>query len=248
MNQWIVRSIGGLILAASAWAAAPLAAQQAELDPGVEAGREALGAGRFPWYDARRDALQPWQIPQRSQPMQRTGAPALPSSLGDVLEALGWTLLILLVIGAVYLLIRAFWDSERGAARGPDAAAAASADDVTRLEELPFMARRAQSELLSHAQRCYQNGDYREAIVYLFSHQLLMLDRRGLLRLDRGKTNRQYLRELGPQSPLGTLLARTMVGFEGVFFGQHPLDRGGFEQCWSRLDEFDRLLGEGTPA
>ena len=35
-------------------------------------------------------------------------------------------------------------------------------------------------------------------MIYLFSHQLVQLDRHQIIRLAKGKTNRQYLREVGP--------------------------------------------------
>jgi hypothetical protein len=40
------------------------------------------------------------------------------------------------------------------------------------------------------------------------------------------------------------MLDRTMVAFEDVFFGRHPLERQRFESCWGRLDEFHRRLDE----
>ena len=56
--------------------------------------------------------------------------------------------------------------------------------------------KKSPADYLDEAQRLYRNGDYAQAIIYLFSHQLLQLDRRHWLRLVKGKTNRQYLREV----------------------------------------------------
>jgi hypothetical protein len=110
------------------------------------------------------------------------------------------------------------------------------------------MARRDQSDLLGQARRYYEAGNYAEAIIYLFSYQLVELDRHGFVHLERGKTNRQYVREAqrAPEAKSGGLhkiLDQTMVAFEDVFFGARDLDRRRFEQCWSRLDEFQSLLG-----
>ena len=66
----------------------------------------------------------------------------------------------------------------------------------------------------------HQLGNYGEAIIYLFSYQLVRLDRSQLIRLAKGKTNRQYLGELQSASPLKRMLAQSMSSFEDVFFWQ----------------------------
>jgi hypothetical protein len=96
-------------------------------------------------------------------------------------------------------------------------------------------------DLLAEARRHYEAGNYGAAIVYLFSFQLVQLDRRQIIRLARGKTNRQYLREVGPRISLRKLVEQTMVAFEDVFFGNRQLRRDRFESCWARLEEFETL-------
>ncbi len=135
-------------------------------------------------------------------------------------------------------------------ARRPDAAE--TSERVTKteadlIESLPFEVPRPQSDLLAEAKRLYEQGAYAQAIVYLFSYQLVQLDQHQAIRLTRGKTNRQYLRELLARPDLGGILERTMVAFEDVFFGHHPLDRAGFERCWQRLDEFHQRISEAAP-
>ena len=113
-----------------------------------------------------------------------------------------------------------------------------------RIEALPFLRQRAQTDLLGQARLHYEQGNYGEAIIYLFSHELVELDRANLIRLAQGKTNRQYLREARTHEPLRAILEHTMVTFEGVFFGRQPLDRAGFESCWRQLAEFDALVAQ----
>jgi hypothetical protein len=79
-------------------------------------------------------------------------------------------------------------------------------------------------------------------MIYLFSYKLLALDRHNLIRLARGKTNRQYVAELSQQPTLQELLRHSMVAFEDVFFGQHRLDPERFEGCWQSLDRFHQHL------
>ena len=74
--------------------------------------------------------------------------------------------------------------------------------DAARIESLPFPVAAGRLDLLAEARRHYQAGNYGAAIVYLFSFQLVQLDKRQIIRLAKGKTNRQYLREVGPRTPL----------------------------------------------
>jgi hypothetical protein len=109
---------------------------------------------------------------------------------------------------------------------------------VDRVEALPFHLRKPTGDFLSEARRLYEAGNYSEAVIYLYSHLLVQLDRHHVIRLTKGKTNRQYLREVRSRTLLREILDRTMVAFEDVFFGHHALTRERFEECWRRLDEF----------
>ena len=109
-----------------------------------------------------------------------------------------------------------------------------------RVEKLPFRVQRPRADLLGEARRSYQAGDYAEAIVYLFSYQLVYLDKHDLVHLARGKTNRQYLREMGRGPGIVPVVEQTMLAFEDVFFGGHGLDRSRFELCWNGLEQFQR--------
>jgi len=114
--------------------------------------------------------------------------------------------------------------------------------DVDRVEALPFAVRKPTGDFLAEARRLYEAGDYSEAIIYLFSYQLVELDRQHLIRLAKGKTNRQYLRELRARLTLRSILETTVVRFEDAFFGRKTLTRERFEQSWQRLDEFHAEL------
>jgi hypothetical protein len=160
----------------------------------------------------------------------------------------GWVVRITLAMGLVvglYFLARAGrrWQGRRGTSKAV-MAAAGDPGDAQRIEALPFPVRPGRLDLLGEALRHYQQGDYRQAIVYLFSFQLVQLDRHQVIRLTKGKTNRQYLREIGPRQALARLVGQTMVVFEDVFFGDYPLDHARFELCWARLEEFRSLAAE----
>jgi hypothetical protein len=212
--------------------------QSVDAERSVTAGREAFeGGGSFPWYDAAKDDLRPITLRRAREPWR------LPSFS---LQWLAWTLLALLLCGLVFVLARIALDRRgeraRSAPREPDRVA-----NSEHVEALPFMAERSRADLLGEARRHYQAGNYSEAMIYLFSYELVQLDKSALIQLAKGKTNRQYLREVGQVQQLRKLLELTVVTFEDVFFGRRPLDRSGFEACWERLDEFENLVARAAP-
>ena len=148
----------------------------------------------------------------------------------------------MVVAALVFLLIKTLMARRREERLPPDVVKDGGAAGV---ESLPFPVAAANSDLLAEARRHYQAGNYGAAIIYLFSFQLLQLDKRQIIRLTKGKTNRQYLREVGSRAVLLKLLEQTMVAFEDVFFGNRQLPRERFESCWTRLDEFETLAAQG---
>jgi hypothetical protein len=152
-----------------------------------------------------------------------------------------WTLMAMVLGVLVFLLLRAFLAREPAESPSSDVP---DDGDAARIESLPFPVAAGRLDLLAEARRHYQAGNYGAAIVYLFSFQLVELDKQQIIRLAKGKTNRQYLREVGPRAALRRLVEQTMVTFEDVFFGNRMLFRGRFESCWARLEEFETLAGE----
>jgi hypothetical protein len=148
--------------------------------------------------------------------------------------------LIGLLVTVVMLLIRAYLEGEGFGFGGRTAGTEAtdSRSDAERIENLPFEVKVAQTDLLSEAKRLRAEGRFGEAIVYLFSYQLVQLDKHHFIRLTRGKTNRQYLFELAQRQDMRRLLAKTMVAFEDFFFGSHAIGQDRFESLWNQLDEF----------
>jgi hypothetical protein len=222
-----------------------LLAGQADVDPSVLSGRQALDpwslSHRYPWYDSAKDSIARVDVSKPWEP--NWNGPSFDGSA--VLEWMAWFMVALAIAGVLYLLLRAYRDRQPG--QGDYAGTeAAGASDSRRIEALPLLEGRQVSDFLAEAARCYQQGDYRRAVVYLFSHQLLQLDKHQLIHLAKGKTNRQYLRELGGQTSLRRLLEHTMLAFEDVFFGNRGLDHRRFESCWQRLDEFEALLAKGA--
>jgi hypothetical protein len=239
------------LLATLAVAIVPPASSAAtEETAGVEEARQALGRQGFPWYDKQTDAPRPvhvdvpWDLTSKSKSTWK------PTLWG--ISFWEWVAIIVLtaaLAALVWLLMRAYLNREETqAALDSPRVPQAAVDDKARIEALPFRIRRADIDLLDEARRLYEQGKYGEAMVYLFSYQLVEMDRHQVIRLAKGKTNRQYLRDLRRQPFLREIVERSMVAFEEVFFGGHILDRARFEAVWHELGQFTSFLTQQARA
>lgn len=224
-----------------------------EPDEAVETGRETLSKGlinRHPWYDSQTDDLQlipvaPPPAPRQSNQWNWPDWDWDFSLLGNVLSVnlftlLAWAIVLVLVFFLVRYLLKLYEGREREEAEEEEPEESTPAD---RVEALPAQAQKNIHDLLAEAQRQYEAGNYNDAIVYFYSHLLVQLDRRQRIRLAKGKTNRQYLAEVGSEPALRTILQRSMVAFEDAYFGKHTLSQARFEACWHDLPQFEASLG-----
>jgi hypothetical protein len=253
-NQYLVHILTAVLI--FSWLAAASPAQNSPNQTTIDAAKDALSSGgRFPWYDRSQDDVRPLNVVPRDAVQDRGDKwidntkpqPATPlktpriSLFGGVLQWVGLTALILLLGVIAYLIATSFLKeeiSESVAVRK----VVESRRDADRVEALPFHLRAASGDFLSEARRLYDQGQYSAAIVYLFSHQLVELDKRHLIRLAKGKTNRQYLRETRRQPTIAGMLETTMIAFEDAFFGHKTLSRETFERCWRQLEQFQGEL------
>ena len=249
-----------LSLAVLGWLLGPSGAAAAEIpsDQAVESGREALsGKTRYPWYDREADSVRRidvappktdelpdrksrWSANQNPKTKTTTTNTGGFSFLGPVLQGLGLALLVALLVTIAVLIARAALSQEASGEGGGHVVE--TSHEVDRVENLPFQLKRPTGDFLSEARRLYEAGQFSEAIVYLFSYQLVELDKHHIIRLSKGKTNRQYLREMRHRPTLRGMLETTMIAFEEVFFGHHSLDRERFETCWRQLEAFQQEI------
>ena len=116
--------------------------------------------------------------------------------------------------------------------------------DLERIVDLPFSVESEKFDPLKEIEKCMAAGEFERATIYLFAYQLLQLDANRKIVLQRGKTNRTYLRELRKHSEIKTIVEPTMLAFEDVFFGRYRMTKEKFLENWKRLEQFHQLLND----
>jgi hypothetical protein len=90
---------------------------------------------------------------------------------------------------------------------------------------------------LQRAQTLSNGGDYRTAVRYLYLSALLLLEERGLLRYDRSKTNREYIRSVAHLPALAANLQDVVEVFDRVWYGFQPLDESSYQRYAARVTD-----------
>ena len=160
-------------------------------------------------------------------------------------SALIWAATGVLIMGLVAVLLWAFFRLESNES-DRDAMVVRRRATAEQIEALPFDVRADDGDFRSLADQAYRKGDLRSAITFLFSHVLLSLDEKELVRLRKGKTNRQYLAELRPHRSLSDYYTKVMVAFEDTFFGDRAMANSDFENCWHELDGFLKNVDQSS--
>jgi hypothetical protein len=93
------------------------------------------------------------------------------------------------------------------------------------------------SGAMQRAQSLSNQGDYRNAVRYLYLSSLLVLDERGLLRYDRSRTNREYLRSVSSKPELSKPLSDVIDVFDRVWYGFDSVDEEDFKSYVKHVDE-----------
>lgn len=232
----------------------------------------------MPWVDQENGEVSPVGVSEREAaatrdrssipvaPTRKKKAPianAGPVNTGpSVFSGLGAVILYsCLAIGAVALVGLFVWiimNSRIDLEAGPEETERPDRSLAESIRHLPFEMDVTKGDFRQQAHTSYQSGDFRGALIFLFSHVLVTLDQAKLVRLKKGKTNRQYLRELSPSPPLVGYYGDVMVPFEQTFFGDYPITKDAFEKCWRGLDDFQSTVktararatrqGQGTHA
>ena len=218
----------------------------------------------YPWYDVKAQQIKPLETQTESTSKSgirndiekgivktKAAKPATPrgpvttrgtnTSGGLDLATFFTALLVVIIAVALGFLIHKFLKIE----------SSSEGDSLNKrkllsesIEQLPFDLQVKNGDFLSLAQTAYQAGDLRRAIILLYSHVLVTLDQNERIELKKGKTNRQYLKEVWQDPPVSKYFKSVMLPFESAFFGNHVPEAQGFERCWAGLDEFHQRVNQ----
>ncbi|MBL8827957.1 MAG: DUF4129 domain-containing protein [Planctomycetaceae bacterium] len=221
------------------------AAEPSDTDRVTQIQGELSKFARYPWYDSAQDDLQTITVPPPREPWfdwkWNFSGFNFNFSLGELLRLLTWLLFAALLTWIIYKLCQTYLRREASQATWASNELD-SADDRIEHEALPLPTNEHWGDLLDRARQFFEQGNYRQAMIYLFSHQLVELNRQQVIHLSKGKTNRQYLREVRRQSTLAPLFERSIETFELAFFGNAALSREQFESVWRSQGEFQQQL------
>lgn len=220
---------------------------------------DALGGHQYPWYDADNRSVKPVTPKPGAVPHSTERAtvpvavPTKPKTTaknatnpavagggggwggGETMESVLMVVIgvgIALIVGALVIMFLRI--ESQGTARSAKPVRSRRQS----IEQLPFELDAAEGDFRSVAESAYRDGDLKRAIVYLYSHVLVTLDQHRLIRLRKGKTNRQYLHEVRNDAAIAEYFGQVMEPFEAVFFGNHDMDVQQFRRCWEELGQF----------
>jgi len=264
------RAQGPAPLSPGAAAAEPAtAADDAGLDVVLES------TASTPWYDADQDQLLPiavkTNLPESQNRTSRwlpkpkkVSAPPAPAAATtgggfgsgfSIMNAIGWLVLTVIGFGLIFLVLFVFSKLEPDAMAVRKSASTDAMVDIDeqmlqRMKHLPAEVRHTDVNLRTEAERLMKLDRFDEAIVMLFGHQLLLLDRCRVLRLARGKTNGRYVRETRGNAPQANpFFVNTVAAFEASYFGGHTPSADRFAKLWqdnSALESVVRPLWEAS--
>ncbi len=103
-------------------------------------------------------------------------------------------------------------------------------------------------EWLEAARELARSGDYRRAYRAVFVALLLRLDRAGILRYERSRTNGEYLRGLRKQTALLEVVQPFANAFDARWYGHLPATEADFEAGVGWYQKALDLLKGGTGA
>ena len=93
----------------------------------------------------------------------------------------------------------------------------------------------------AEAEERRRRGDFSGAIIYLFAHQLLELDRLGLIRLTPGGTGRTYVASVS-DSQIRSPMVASLGLFEMAYYGHKAVSASSFERVWTEAQKLRALL------
>ena len=218
----------------------------------------------LPWYDSETNSLTSSSAPDRPDSsvadrgrippmMQKVGrtvkrepvlsgaaAPAgsAASTVGNTFMFVVGGILIALLVG---LLLYGFFKLESGKQEN-DGKTGPRRKIRDHIKHLPFEIEEQDGDFETFAEKSLHDGHYNNAVIYLFADLLVAMSESGIVRLQRGKTNRQYLNDIWDYGAIKPYYRKVMIAFEDAFFGKHQIEKARAEDCFAGRDSFAEEL------
>ena len=227
----------------------------------------AFNSSGLPWYDESTRGLDQSEAPSRSssavsdrnrippvkakkkgqQKPKPNPAPAAPAAAAGTATSIGSTMVyVACIILAVFLagvLVYFFLKVESDDGLDADGKNGKRKRKIRdHINHLPFEIEEQDGDFESFAEKSLREGDYSKATIYLFADMLVAMSEAGVVRLQRGKTNRQYLTEIFDHEEIWPFYRKVMTAFEDAFFGKHEIEKGRAEDCFAERHAFDAAL------
>ena len=229
----------------------------------------AFQSSKIPWYDAQAEKMKSPKPPKQAassvadrnripaKKVKKNGqqiiktkpaaaAPGAPATGGSTFGTVGTTLIyiaagfvIALLIG---LLVYGFLKLESGGSDLPSEDAKKKRKMKDHIKHLPFELEEHEGDFETFAEKAFREGNYSKSVIYLFADLLVAMNEAGVVRLQRGKTNRQYLNEIWDYKDVRPYYRSVMTAFEDAFFGQHQISKERAAKCFADRPAFDAAV------
>jgi hypothetical protein len=207
--------------------------------------KKALEKGKYPWYDSKSETVKPvwppdltWLTDWLERLFGRRRVPGI-GRLGDLIAIV----LAMLALAVFLVVLIELWRRYRPVNEGDAAQRRSGASE--RIEGLPAGVRPETADPWAEAQARRARGDLAGAIVCLFAHQLLTLDRLRQIRLVPGRTGRQYVRAIDDRE-FRSSVEPTLHLFEAVYYGHQIPSVEAFERVWALAVSFEQRAAAGV--
>lgn len=168
-----------------------------------------------------------WNSPELTSP--RMESPNF--NFSGIIRVLFW---VLIIGAAIFLLAQVLKVKFNGLVKK-------KSDEGVDIEEVIDVEDIANMEFEDPIKTAIDAGNFRRAVRLLYLKALKELQDRSMITWTKGKTNRQYLREL-PNRELRPQFQDITFIFEYIWYGEFPVDRDHFNTAYSSFIQFDQAL------
>lgn len=196
----------------------------------TETVRSSLAKGEYPWYDANADSAKPIITAREIDPKV--------ASFVGIAEPIAFAFAAI-ALGILAYLIVTLWIRYRASPDRSSEIVVGASGSGRRIEALPAGLRPETDDPWAEALRLRALGDYAGAVIRLFAHQLLTLDRLRQIRLGPGRTGRQLVRAVDDRQ-FHDAIEPTLRMFEAVYYGHVVPSAEAFEKVWALAEAFER--------